>query len=88
MNAASIVDVIDAEPMPTTIPVKKQVWNGKEFVLSTLYRQQGQLSDEQRLWLSSQFGRRGARWDYSLAGNFYTMDEQVYAWFQLKWGKT
>ena len=67
-------------------PVKKQIWNGKQFVPATLYKHSGSLSDKQKIWLFDNFGARGPRWNYSLTGNFWVMDEQVYAWFQIKWG--
>lgn len=67
-------------------PVHKQVWDGEKFVSVTLYKRHGSLSDEQKTWLFDNFGKRGPRWDYSLAGNFWVMDEQAFVWFQMKWG--
>ena len=67
-------------------PVRKQVWNGTEFIEVMLYRVSGRLSIYQQDWLAKTFGDRGPRWNYSVAGNFYVMDEQVYSWFKLKWG--
>jgi hypothetical protein len=81
------VEYVDAEDIDIPRVIKKQVWNGKEFIPVIMYRRDGVLNDAKKLWLVEQFGARGPRWDYSLTGNFYVMDEQVYAWFQLKWGK-
>ena len=63
-------------------PVKKQVWDGEQFVPMTLYKIN---------WLLDSFGhagiyRDGRYWDYSKAGDFTVMDEKVYAWYQIKWG--
>ena len=66
-------------------PIKKQIWDGQQFVEVTMNRHNGILTDEQKTWLLNSFGSRGTRWDYSLTGNFWVMDEQVYAWFQMKW---
>lgn len=77
------VDAVDVE-VPRV--VRKQIWDGKKFVPVVLYRNSGALTEDQKIWLKTQFGQRGSRWDYSITGNFYTMDEQVYSWFQLKWG--
>ena len=81
------VEYVDAEDVDIPRVIKKQVWDGKEFIPVTMYRRDGVLNDAKKMWLVEQFGERGPRWDYSLTGNFYVMDEQVYAWFQLKWGK-
>lgn len=80
------IEYIDVDIVGTATPVKKQVWNGREFVPVTMYRRNGVLSDEKKDWLVENFGHRGPRWDYSLTGNFWIMDEQVYMWFQMKWG--
>ena len=85
--ATQKIEYVDVEVSADAVPVKKQIWNGKDFVSVTMYRRNGVLNDEKKMWLVEQFGKRGPRWDYSLTGNFYVMDEQVYAWFQLKWGK-
>lgn len=68
-------------------PVKKQIWDGEKFVPVVFYRRNGTLDNEQKQWLFDNFGHRGPRWDYSLTGNFWIMDEKVYVWFQLKWDK-
>ena len=87
MGWTPYVETVDAADVEIPRVIKKQVWNGKEFVPVTMYRRNGVLNDAKKMWLVEQFGKRGPRWDYSLTGNFYVMDEQVYAWFQLKWGK-
>ncbi len=82
------VEYIDAKDVVVPPPsVKKQIWDGEKFVPVMLHRINGTLTDEQKVWLNKNFGPRGPRWDYSLTGIFYVMDEKVYSWFQLKWGK-
>ena len=80
------VEYVDAVDVEVPCVVRKQVWDGNKFVPVTWCRNSGALTNDQKNWLEKQFGKRGSRWDYSLTGNFYTMDEQVYTWFQLKWG--
>jgi hypothetical protein len=80
-----------AEEVTLPRPVKKQVWNGEQFVEMTLYRMFGLMSSEKRLWLNQNFGpagtyRSGQYWDQSKGGSFVVMDEKVYVWFQMKWG--
>ena len=77
----------DSEP---PITVKKQVWNGKEFVALTLLRTKGVPAVSQEDWLCSVAGPRGIWikgrfWDRSLTGNFTVMDETLAVWYQLKW---
>ena len=74
-------------------PVKKQVWDSEtqSFVPMTLYRRNHVLSNLETDWLRKTYGlesvyKNGQYWDYSRAGNFIVMDEQVYTWFQMKWG--
>ncbi len=86
MGWTSQIEYVDVEIFEGAVPVKKQIWNGKEFVPVTMYRRNGVLNDEKKTWLFEQFGARGPRWDYSITGNLFVMDEQVYTWFQLKWG--
>ncbi len=71
--------------------VNKQIWNGTEFVHVKICRC-AIPSLEQRQWLVATFGpaghsRSGSYWDYSLAGAYAMMDEKIYTWFQMKWGK-
>jgi hypothetical protein len=73
-------------------PISKKIWNGTEFVTVTLYRKLGNLKQEHQDWLIQNFGRpseyiAGRYWDTSRSGLFTVMDEQVYMWFQMKWGK-
>ena len=72
-------------------PVKKQVWNGEQFVPMTLYRLRREPTDSERNWLWRTYGQAGQYinghyWDYSHSGNFAVMDERVYTWFQIRWG--
>ena len=83
------VDVWEQNFVPP--PVRKQVWNGEKFLSMTLYKHIGLPSDEKMAWLEKTYGRPGIYlagrfWDYSRSGNYALMDEQVYAWYQLKWG--
>jgi hypothetical protein len=73
-------------------PVRKKIWNGHEFVDLTLYRKIGHITAEQHDWLVRKFGPpnqylAGRYWDTSRSGLFTVMDEKVYSWFCLKWGK-
>ena len=72
-------------------PVKKQVWDGEQFVPMTLYRKKGIPSSNQLQWLKETVSwpgtyKNGQYWQYSIAGDFTVMDEQLYTWYQLKWG--
>jgi len=78
-------EYIDATPAGH-ITTKKQVWNGEKFVARIQHRLPGRLNEDHRAWLHETFGEKGIRWNQSDSGNFIIMDEQVYAWFQLKWG--
>jgi hypothetical protein len=71
-------------------PVKKQVWDGKKFVSMTLHKHKGVPDGEKMRWLEKTYGqpgvyKNGSYWDYTKAGNFTVMDEQVYTWYQIKW---
>jgi len=81
------IEYIDADEIVLPQPVKKQIWDGEKFIPVTFYRRKGVLNDERKQWLFENFGPRGPRWDYSLTGDFWVMDEQAYMWFQMKWGK-
>lgn len=85
------IEYVDAE-ITLPKPVQKQVWDGEQFVPMTLYRMFGLMSNEQRQWLDTNFGPRGVYkagryWDQSKGGSFVVMDEKIYMWFQMKWGK-
>ena len=72
-------------------PVKKQIWDGKQFVSTMLYRITGTPGHDALQWLTVTFGgsgtyQQGKYWDYSKSGNFTVMDEKVYTWYQIKWG--
>jgi hypothetical protein len=84
------IEYVDVE-VTLPPPVKKQVWNGEKFVPMTLYKQKGVPGEEILLWLEKTYGQSGTYingrfWDYSKAANFMIMDEQVYTWYQMKWG--
>ena len=84
------VDVV-VTPGPR-LPVKKQMWNGTEFVPILTYRlDKTVFTTEQFTWLHKTFGvfgvqKAGQYWDYSRAGHFVVMDEKVYVMFLMKWG--
>lgn len=71
-------------------PVRKQVWDGKQFVPITLYKIKGWPGMAAENWLLTSFGhagifRDGTYWEYSRAGDFTVMDEKVYMFYKLKW---
>lgn len=81
------IEFIDATNEVTLpAPVKKQVWDGEKFVPVMMYRHIGVPTKEQQEWLETSFGKRNNRWGFSITGGWIMMDEQVYTWFQLKWG--
>jgi hypothetical protein len=82
----------DTEAVPPPL-VKKQIWDAgnQEFVSVKMYRFQGVLNRDKLDWLGETYGppgvyKNGKFWDYTRAGNFTVMDEQVYTWYQMKWG--
>ena len=83
------IEYVDAEfTLPP--PVKKQVWDGEQFVPITLYKIKVLPNDAAQNWLFKTFGPAGIHqdgryWEYSKAGDFTVMDEKVYAWYQMKW---
>ena len=88
-NKVEVTYVTEVELPP---PVKKQVWDPdtQEFVPMTLYKRAGVPNDEKLRWLEKTYGqpgtyRNGQFWDFSRAGNFTVMDEQVYTWYMMKW---
>ena len=79
------LDERDAVPRP---PVKKQIWNGTEFVTTYLHID-GNLKDEVYAWLEKTYGppgkfADGCYWN-RLHGKFTLMDEKVYMFYKLKW---
>ncbi len=83
------IDYIDIDVVLPP-PVQKQVWDGKEFVPMTIYKQKGCPSEDQKRWLFELAGRNGSYangtyWDYSITGNYTVMDEKLYVWYQMKW---
>lgn len=90
---AQKIEYIDAdtESVPPP-PVQKQVWDGEKFVPMTLYKFKGIPDPYQMSWLNVTYGfsgtyKNGQYWDFSRAGDFTIMDEQVYTWYQIKWSK-
>jgi len=58
----------------------------------TLYKKKGVPNMEEMQWLNVTYGfpgtyKDGQYWDYSKAGDFVVMDEKVYTWYQMKWGR-
>lgn len=85
------VEYIDERDIVLPPPVKKQIWNGTEFVPFLLYRRKGVPSVQEIEWLWKTYGRPGAykygtHWDYSGNGNVTYMDDKVYMFFTIKWG--
>ena len=91
MGQSQIIEVVhDVVILPP--PVKKQVWDGEKFVPMTLYKKKGVPNMEEMQWLNVTYGfpgtyKDGQYWDYSKAGDFVVMDEKVYTWYQMKWGR-
>ena len=85
------VEYIDERDIVLPPPVRKQIWNGKEFVSFLLYRKKGIPEYERRDWLWNTYGnpgvyKYGCHWDYSNSGNFTQMDDKVYMFYTMKWG--
>lgn len=85
------VEYINVDEVVLPPPVKKQVWDGEQFVSMTLYKRKGVPSEDKLKWLHRNVGLRatyenGSYWDFSNAGNFTVMDEKVFMWYQMKWG--
>jgi len=80
------IKYVDAMPEPH-VPVRKQVWNGQEFVPVVMYRIAGGLTQDQKDWLCHTFGSTGSRWNYSRTSSYWTADEQVFMMFRLRWGE-
>lgn len=86
---AQQIEYVDAEVVLPP-PVRKQVWDGEQFVPITLYKIKGWPGMAAENWLLTSFGhpgtyRDGRYWDYSRAGDFTVMDEKVYMFYKLKW---
>ena len=80
------LDERDAVPRPA---VKKQIWNGTEFVTMYQHRLEGPLSDEVYEWLKKTYGPpgqfvNGCYWAW-VWGKYTVMDEKVYMFYKLKW---
>ena len=86
------IEYINEDEITLPPPVKKQVWDGEKFVPMTLYKKKGVPNMEEMQWLNVTYGfpgtyKDGQYWDYSKAGDFVVMDEKVYTWYQMKWGR-
>jgi len=71
-------------------PVKKQIWNGTEFVTMYQHRLEGRLGVEVYAWLEKTYGPPGkfgdgCYWAWMM-GKYTVMDEKVYMFYKLKWG--
>jgi len=97
MGRTQQVDYAEVDQV-VSLPVKKQIWDGEQFVSMTLYKhflpygiRWAWPNKNRWTWLEQTYGPagtyvKGRYWDYSHAGNFFVMDEQIYTWFQIKWG--
>jgi hypothetical protein len=76
---------------PVVQRVRKQMWDGNQWVETVNYRIPQLVSSQERDWLYATFGgqnihRLGQYWCYSRSGDYTVMDEQVYMMYTLKWG--
>ena len=81
-----------ADLAPAVVRVRKQLWDGAQWVETFHYRIPRQMSSRERDWLYAAFGaanvyRLGQYWSYSRGGDYTVMDEQVYMMYTLKWSK-
>jgi hypothetical protein len=82
------MEIVD--PMPEVQRVRKQLWNGTQWVETAHYRIPRQITNQERDWLYATFGaanvyKLGRFWSSSHAANYTVMDEQVYMMYTLKW---
>ena len=85
------IEYIDERDIVLPPPVRKQIWNGTEFVLFKLYRRHDVPSVQESEWLWKTYGgpgvwEYGRCWNFSNSGNFTVMDDKVYIFFTMKWG--
>ena len=85
------VEFIDEQDIVLPPPVRKQIWNGTEFVPFLLYRRKGAPDNERREWLWNTYGgpgvyKYGSHWDYSDIFDVTYMDDKVYMFYTMKWG--
>jgi hypothetical protein len=78
------------EPVPGAHRVRKQLWDGSQWVETTHYRIPRQVTGQERDWLYTTFGaanvyKLGRFWNCSHAADYTVMDEQVYMMYTLKW---
>ena len=79
-----------ADSAPGVVRVRKQLWDGNQWVETAHYRIPKQMTNQERDWLYDTFGaqnlyRLGRYWRTSPASNYTVMDEQVYMMYTLKW---
>ena len=84
------IEIVD--PAPGVVRVRKQLWNGNQWVETAHYRIPRQVTSRERDWLYETFGapnvyRLGRFWSSSPAANYTVMDEQVYMMYTLKWSR-
>jgi hypothetical protein len=82
------IEIVD--PTPAVVRVRKQLWDGSQWVETAHYRIPKQMTNRERDWLYATFGaanvyRLGQFWSSSHAANYTVMDEQVYMMYTLKW---
>jgi hypothetical protein len=79
-----------ADPAPDVMRVRKQMWDGNQWVETAHYRIPRQMNNRELDWLYATFGaqniyRLGQYWGCSFAADYTVMDEQVYMMYTLKW---
>jgi len=83
------IEFLDERDAVPSRRVKKQIWNGTEFVTMHLHRLEGRLGDEAYSWLEKTYGQPGQAVNgcyWAKVWNKYTvMDEKVYMFYKLKW---
>jgi hypothetical protein len=79
-------------PIPEVQRVRKQLWDGSQWVETAHYRIPRQMTNRERDWLYATFGapnvyRLGRFWSARHTANYTVMDEQVYMMYTLKWSQ-
>ena len=83
------IEYIDQSYKVDLSPVRKQIWNGTEFVPLNLYRLTHKLGEKVYEWLEDTYGPpgqyiNGCYWN-RLTDRWTLMDEKVYMFYKLKW---
>jgi len=83
------VEFLDERDAVPRSPVKKQIWNGTEFVTMYQHKLEHKIDAKVYAWLKKTYGRpgqyvNGCYWDHR--GEYTVMDEKVYMFYKLKWG--